>query len=145
MSVNFLILLSFITGVAQADSLFTPNLNARARAMGGTSISYMKGADALFYNAAGLARVEGYSLKIADANVGASKNSQRLVDQGFSSSSSLTAADIQGLYGQTYFAEGSAQSGMVFPYFGFGAYSSNYTTEVFNNPVFPSFNVDFMS
>ena len=145
MSLKIIFLTVALTSTSQADSLFTPNLNARSRAMGGTSIAFARGADALFYNAAALARVEGYSLKIADANVGASKNSQRLIDQGFASSSSLTAADLQGLYGETYFAEASAQSGMVFPFFGFGAYSSNYTSEIFNNPVFPTFNVDFQS
>ncbi|MBC7457968.1 MAG: hypothetical protein H7235_06795, partial [Bdellovibrionaceae bacterium] len=145
MPVIFLIFISFMASYARADSIFTPNLNARARAMGGTSIAYAHGADALFYNAAALARVEGYSLKIADANVGASKNSQRLIDQGFSSSVPLTSQNLQSLYGENYFAEGSAQSGMVFPFFGFGGYSSNYTTEIFNNPVFPTFNISFMS
>jgi hypothetical protein len=145
MPLIILIFISLLTTAAQADSLFTSNLNARARAMGGTSIAYARGADALFYNAAALARVEGYSLKLADANVGASKNSQRLADQRFSSADPLTPADLQGLFGETYFAEASAQTGMVFPYFGFGAYSANHTTEVFSNPVFPTFNVDFMS
>ncbi len=135
----------FLVSYAEADSLFTPNLNARARAMGGTSIAYARGADALFYNAAALSKVEGYTLKIADANLAASTNSQRLADQTFSSSGPVTPSSLQGLYGQTYFAEASAQSGMVFPYFGFGAYSSNYVTEIFNNPVYPTFNVDFMS
>ncbi len=145
MSIKIILLPLFFISMAQADSLFTPNLNARGRAMGGTSISYAKGVDALFYNAAALARVEGYSLKIADANVGVSKNSQRLLDQRFSNGDPLTPASLQSLYGETYFAEASAQSGMVFPNFGFGAYSSNYTSEVFNNPVFPTFNVDFLS
>lgn len=145
MPLIFFILILSLTSLAQADSVFTPNLNARSRAMGGTSIAFARGADALFYNAAALARVEGYSLKIADANVGASKNSQRLADQGFSSSDPLTSSALQDLYGETFFAEGSAQTGMVFPYFGVGAYSANHITEVFNNPVFPTFNVDFMS
>lgn len=145
MSIKIILFTLLIASFSKADSLFTPNLNARSRAMGGTSIAFARGADALFYNAAALARVEGYSLKIADGNVGASKNSQRLLDQRFSSSDPVTPASLQGLYGETYFAEASAQSGMVFPYFGFGAYSSNYTTEIFNNPVFPTFNVDFLS
>ena len=145
MSIKFFILISFFVFHAEADSLFTPNLNARARAMGGTSIAYTQGVDALFYNAAALSKVEGYTLKIADANLGTSKNSQRLVDQAFSSTSPATAGGLQSLYGETFFAEASTQSGMVFPYFGFGAYSSNYVSETFNNPVFPTFNVDFLS
>lgn len=120
-------------------------MNARARAMGGTSIATARGVDALFNNAAGLARVEGYSFKIIGANVGASTNSQRLIDQAKESESALTASSLQGLFGETYFAETSVQSGMVIPFFGVGAYSSNYTTEIFNNPVFPTFNVDFFS
>lgn len=139
------VFLFFQSSWAQASSLYTPNLNSRTRAMGGTSIGYVKGVDALFNNAASLARVDGFSLKIADVNVGASKNSQRLIDQGFGSGNPISAADLQSLFGETYFSEVSAQTGMVFPRFGFGIYSTNTVSEVFNNPVFPTFNVDFLS
>ncbi len=120
-------------------------MNARARAMGGTNITTARGVDALFNNASYLSRVEGYSFKILGANVAASSNSQRLLDQQQNGGDPLTAESLQGLYGETYFVESSLQAGMVFPYFGFGVYSSNYTTEIFNNPVFPTFNVDFLS
>lgn len=142
MPVIFLILFSLLFSITvQAQSLFTPGLSSRSRAMGGTSIATARGVDALFYNTSALAKVEGYSFKILNGNVGASQNSQRLVDQ----SGALTAADLQDLYGETYFAEITAQTGMVFPFFGVGAYSSNHTAEVFNNPVFPTFSVDFLS
>lgn len=145
MPIIILIIVTVFSMHAQAQSFFTPNQTARMRAMGGTSVATARGVDGLFHNAAALARVEGYSLRIIGANAGASQNSQHLLDQNFSSGSALTASDLQALYGNTYFAEASAQSGMVFPNFGFGAYSSNYTMETFNNPVFPTFNVDFMS
>ena len=39
----------------------------------------------------------------------------------------------------------NARSGFVFPYWGAGAYSTNYINETFSNPVFPTFNVEFIS
>ncbi len=142
------ILTTFIfiyTQFVSANDLFIPHQSSRARAMGGTIISDANGLDALFFNAAALSRVEGYVFDIAKVNAGASQNSQRLLDQTKSSGSTLAASDLQNLYGETFFAEASAHSGMVIPRFGIAAYSHSYVSEVFNNPVFPTFNINLVS
>lgn len=145
---KYFIFIFVVSSIAQAqvNHLFQPGLSTRSRAMGGTSIAFARGTDALFYNPAALAKVEGYSFKILGTHLGASTNSQRLVDQmGSGSGSTISPSDLLGLYGNTYFAEASLMSGMVFPYFGAGAYSYNYTAEKFNDPVFPTFDVNFFS
>lgn len=137
--------LILMTCSLQARVLYQPGQSTRSIAMGGTSIAFVRGVDAMFYNPAALARVEGFSFTMAEVQAAYSKNSTRLVDQANSSGGSLTAADINQLYGQTFFADISLRGGVVLPNVGVGAYSNNYVHEVFNNPVFPTYNVDFVS
>lgn len=141
--VFFLIL--FLGQIGFADSMYNLHLNARSQAMGGTSIAYTSGVDALFQNASALSKIDGYVFDIARVNAAASTNSQRLLDQMKNQGSTLSAADLQGLYGENYFADISAHSGMVIPRFGFAFFSNNFMTEVFNNPVYPTFNINFLS
>lgn len=141
----FLIFIFGISTTIKAAGLFQSGLNSRAQAMGGAHVGYVRGVDALFFNPAALAQVEGYSLLIANANVAASQNSQRLLDQMNNQGQALNSGQLTELYGNTYFAEVSAYSGMVFPSFGFGVFSNNHVVEVFNNPVYPTFHVDFTS
>jgi hypothetical protein len=145
---KFFILIFFISyfpGKVYSRVLFQPFQSSRAMGMGGTSISFVRGIDALYLNAAALARIEGYSFTLGEASVGYGKNSQRLVDQYKTTAANLAAADLTQLYNNTFFVEASAKSGMVFPYFGIGAYSSNHIHETFLDSTIPSFNVDFVS
>ena len=141
------ILLSFlfISSLCSAKALYQPMMSTRNWGMGGTGVASTRGVDALFVNPAALARTEGYSFTLFEAQPTAGTNSQRLIDQSQNMGSNLASADLSGLYGQTFFADVSAKSGMVFPYFGFAFYSSNRMSETFNDPVFPTFNVDFVS
>lgn len=139
------IFLIFLAVETKAQALFTQGLNTRSRAMGGAQIAFARGTDALFYNPAALALVNNYGFTLANLNVGASKNSKRLVEQMANSGGNISATDLDDLYGKTFFAEISAHSGMVFPFFGFGAYSSNYVLEEFSNPVYSTVHLDFIS
>jgi hypothetical protein len=141
----FFISIIFLADLLFAQVPFVPHLSSRSRAMGGTVSGYVNGVDALFHNPAALYKVEGYVFDIGKVNAAASTNSQRLLDQTSSSTSSLGAADLQALYGETFFSEVSAHSGMVIPRFGFAVFSQNYISEVFNNPVFPTFTTHFLS
>lgn len=145
-SILFLSLaLTVFSTFADARILYQPLQTTRSMGMGGTGIAFTRGVDALFVNPAALARVEGYSFTIAEAQAAAGKNSQRLVDQMENNGGTISATDLNDLYGQTFFADASAKSGMVIPYFGVGAYSSNYFHETFSDPVYPTFDVDFVS
>lgn len=139
----FIFFFSFMT---QAHSLYQVGQSTRSVAMGGTYIAFVRGVDSLFYNAAALARVEGFSFTLAEIQPAAGFNAQSMADD-FSGggSGTMTAADLDDLYGNTYVVDVNARGGMVFPYFGFGAFSSNYLKQKFNNPVFPTYNVDFTS
>lgn len=137
--------MALFSELAFAKILFQPGQTTRSLGMGGTYIAFARGVDALFYNAAALARNDGFSFTLAEIQPSISTNAQRLADQSQGSGSSTTAGDLDDLYGKTFFIDVNARSGFVFPYWGAGAYSTNYITESFSNPVFPTFNVEFIS
>lgn len=143
MKIFFICLMMTLPSLAK--TLYQPMQSTRNLGMGGTGVAYTRGVDALFVNPAALARAEGYSFTLIEIQPAAGTNSQRLIDQAQNLGSSLASADLSGLYGQTFFADVSAKSGMVFPNFGFAFYSTNQMSETFNDPVFPTFNVDFVS
>lgn len=144
---NHLALLFFIlvAEAALAKILFQPGQTTRSLAMGGTYVSFARGVDALYYNAAALARNEGFTFTLVELQPAISKNAQRLADQSQGNGSPTTASDLTGLYGKTFSIDVNARSGFVFPYWGVGFYSTNYINESFSNPVFPTFNVEFIS
>lgn len=125
--------------------LYQPFQATRALGMGGTSIAYVRGVDSLFLNSAALARVEGYSFTIGEATAAYGTNSKRIIDQYNAASANFAAADLAPLYNNTFFADASAKTGMVFPYFGMGAYSSNFLYETFLDASIPTFSTDFVS
>lgn len=128
---------------AEARELYQPGLPSRCLAMGGVCISQVKGAQALFLNPAALNKVEGFDFIIAQLKAGVSKDAVDFSSQF--SGSDFTASDINNLYGKTLMADLDARTAFVMPNFGFGAYSNNYTTMKFNDPTFPTFNMNFIS
>lgn len=142
--INFI--LFFLSSLsAQAVELYQQGPSARSLAMGGTYISFVRGADALFHNPAALARVEGFDFIVAQVQGAYSKDAKRFVDQAQNNGAPITLADLNKFYGLNSFADITARSGFVMPYFGVGFYSSNYILESFNNPPFPTFNATFIS
>ena len=138
------LILFFLSQSVFAIDLYQPGLTARQNAMGGTSIADSRGVDALFYNPAALTKVDGFALNIVTLSPTISTNAKDLYNK-LSGSSNFSAADVNGLYGNDYFTEVAAHGGIVFPYFGVGAYSNNTGLQSFNNPSFPTYHVDFIS
>lgn len=135
--------LFFLSVNVWAIDFYQPGLQVRCLAMGGTCMSHVQGASSLFFNPAALARVEGFDFIIAQMQAGVSKDTIDFSSQF--QGSSFTAADLNNLYGKTLAADVTARSGFVMPNFGFGVYSNNYTVMKFNDPSFPTFNMNFIS
>lgn len=126
-----------------ADELNQPGLQTRCFAMGSTCASHLRGASALFFNPAALARVEGFDFIIAQAQAGVSKDAVDFSSQF--QGGTFAAADLAKVYGKNLGAEVTARSGFVMPNFGFGVFSNNSTNMQFSDPTFPTFNMSFMS
>lgn len=140
-----LFILIFICSLqATAIELYQMGQSTRSLGMGGTGLATARGTDALFFNPAALARLNGFSLNLITIGPAISSNAVDLQNQ-FSGSSSFTAADLNQLYGKKIFSDITGYTGFVIPYFGFGGYSNNTLLMSFNNPSFPTFNVDFVS
>ncbi len=126
---------------AQARVLYQQLQSTRSLGMGGTAITMVRGADAVFINPAALTLNEGYSFTIGEISAAAGVSDGKVPSQ----SSTLSSSDLSSFYGNTLFSDASAKSGMAFPNFGFGVYSSNFIHLRFDDPVFPTFNFDFVS
>jgi hypothetical protein len=144
--VRVLFIILILSQYSIARELYQSGLPPRCMAMGGTCISHIRGSQALFFNAATLARVEGFDMTLGQFTAGASKDAQSYVDAiQNNSGNTLSINDVQGLYGKTLTADVAARSSIVMPFFGFGVYSQNYLIETFSNPTFPTFNMNYIS
>lgn len=139
----FSLVLIFSVVQAQAAELYQPGLPSRCLAMGGVCISQVRGAQGLFLNPATLAKVQGFDFILAQANVGASKDAYDFAKQF--QGSTFQASDFNQLYGKILAADIDARSGFVMPNLGFGVYSNNYTNMQFNDPTYPTFDMNFIS
>ncbi|AZZ37641.1 hypothetical protein CIK05_12830 [Bdellovibrio sp. qaytius] len=139
-----LFLTSFLSQPAFAIELYQMGQSTRSVGMGGTAIAFARGTDALFNNPAALARVNGFSLNIITFGPAVSTNAADVADS-MSGSSGFTASDVNNLYGKQIFSDVTGRTGVVIPYVGVGGYSNNTLLMSFNNPSFPTFNVDFTS
>lgn len=140
---QWIVTLILFSSYASAVELYQPGLSTRCYAMGGTCISHVHGADSIFFNPAVVARTEGFDFILAQAEVGASKDAVDFAQQF--QGSTFTSSDLNNVYGKNLTADISARAGFVMPYFGFGVYSNNYTAMQFNDPTFPTFNMNFIS
>lgn len=143
---NLLAAILFIAISTEARELYQAGLPPRCMAMGGTCIAHVHGSQGMFFNAATLARVEGFDLSLFQFSAAVSANAQNYVNAVQNNSgNTITASDLQDLYGKTISVDVSARSGLAIPYFGVGIYSTNYMTETFNNPAYPTFNLNYIS
>lgn len=144
LQILFFILL-YLSGLScQAIDLYQAGLSTRSVGMGGTSIAFARGTDALFFNPAALARVEGFTFNLVTFGPAISTNAQSLYDE-LAGSAVVSGSTVNQLYGKQFFTDITAYGGLVIPYVGVGAYSNNSLLQSFNNPSFPTFNVDFVS
>lgn len=140
---RYILPILFLSFSVSAEELYQPGLQARCFAMGGTCVSHVRGASALFFNPAALAMVEGFDFIIAETQAGVSKDAIDFASQ--LQGSTFAATDLNNLYGKTLTADITARSGFAMPNFGFGVFSNNYTNMQFSDPTFPTFNMNFIS
>ncbi|MES2801550.1 MAG: hypothetical protein V4654_03580 [Bdellovibrionota bacterium] len=138
------LLILFFSNPSFAIELYQMGQSTRSVGMGGTGIAFARGTDALFNNPAALAKVNGFSLKIITFGPAVSTNAKDVADS-MSGSDDFDQSDINELYGKQIFSDITGYTGLVIPYVGVGGYSNNTMLMSFNNPSFPTFNVDFTS
>ena len=130
-----------------AKELYQQGLSARYWGMGGTSVAFARGVDALYLNPAALAKTDGIVLNFVNFSASLSTNSISLKDKlsVTNGSGSISLSDLNSLYGENIFLDVTAYGGVAIPYFAVGAYSNNTTLQSFSNPSNPTYNVNLIS
>lgn len=138
----FFVIIFLSSFQVSAIELYQMGLSTRSQGMGGTSVAFARGTDAIFNNPAALSHVNGFSLNLITFGPAVSTNAQDMAE-GFDDD--FDAADVNELYGKQIFSEISGYGGLVVPYVGVGAYSNNTLLMSFSNPSFSTVNIDFTS
>lgn len=134
-----------LCNVSFASELVQQGPGTRSMAMGGTQISFVTGAEAVFINPASLSQMKGFDFLIAQLQVGWSLDAHRLIDQYKDASTTLGPSDLNNLYNKTHYADATIRSAFATPYITVGTYSSNYIMEIFRDPSSPTYNAHFIS
>ena len=119
---------------ATTQELFEINNSVRALGMGNAYVSTVDNHEALFYNPAGLSKVDSVRVTIMGLQLGANGGDVAQAYQDFQSSNSFSNK-IQNLYGRKIWAGGGARAAIVAPNFGFMIYNNS---DVFLRPQNPA-------
>lgn len=141
---NF-ILITLILGSlqARAGAILEMNQSIRSLGMGGVYTAIVNNTDALFYNPAALARVEGLQWHVANADVAI--NGLDILNDVKSVSSVSTPSDYNQFFGKDIWLRAGGTTALAMPYFGVGAYSDSQADLQLHNPAFPQFDTNFTS
>lgn len=134
-------ILSFLVATpAVAANVYNVNTSVRALGMGNAYLGVVRDADSLFYNPAGLARVSGLNLLIADVKIGA--NGQEVLETVDDVQGSADFGDtVRSLYGDHVWLGAGAKSAFTMPYFGVSVYDSLDAQLDVNNPMYPNLDI----
>ncbi len=143
---SFFLILS--ANISKAAELLEMNTSVRALGMGNAYTAVVADKDSLFYNPAGLAKVEGINWSIA--NMYAGVNGEDVYDsyQGFADADAGTTAfatQVKSLFGKNIWIGGGAKTAFTVPYLGVAAYDSLTGSAYLSNPAYPNMNVNFIN
>ncbi len=127
-----------------AGQIFEMNTSVRALGMGNAYMGVVKDADSLFYNPAGLNRVQGFNWLIVDPRAGASgyevfEDVKKIQDD------EKFEEAVRDLYGDHVWAGVGLKSAITVPHFGAAVYNHLDASVDVNNPVYPNLDVSVMN
>ncbi len=142
-----LALLFFIAFVwsdaGECKEIFETAQSTRALGMGNAFVGVVDDGEALLYNPAGLAKVNGMQWTVLGVGLAASGTGATSIaskaDQYQSSS------DLEKFYGDQVWLGAHGKSLFAIPYFGFGLYDSGSASFLARNPAYPSLNVNYIN
>ncbi len=137
------VILVFIPNESLARELYSRHTSVRALGMGGAFIPLARGADALYFNPAGLARTTEVTLTPLKLRAGV--NGVDAYEDAEDFDSDNFADTLRNFYGDTLWLGGGATVGLSMPYFAAAIYDSFNVSADLSNPALPSFEVDFVN
>jgi hypothetical protein len=138
----FFSLTFFNSAWAQSQGpLYERPRTARSLGMGGMFIPIVNDTDALLYNPAALAKVQGINFHLIEAGVSA--NGKEAYDIYKDLGDLNDPNTYNGLFGKRLWAEVTGKTAVAVPYFGFGYYTDYDVSLELHNPGFPTFETYF--
>lgn len=134
-------LLFLCTSVAQAKPLRETYTSVRAMGMGNAYTVLVADGDSLFYNPAGLAKVEGVTWNILDPSIGLGGLASYEAFRSFQSGGNV-ADFLQDMYGKQFWTHLQLKSTIAIPGFAAGIFGAADSSMQLNNPAYSSFNVN---
>lgn len=135
--IGLLSLFLALASPAFASEIYEYNQSLQSLGMGGVRILRPNDPGSMLVNPAVLAWNQGFSWDIFD--IGTGFNLSAATDAA--SFSNISASNLSALYGKPLWVGAGGNTTLVFPNFGFSAYTAASTSTILNNPAFP--NMDF--
>lgn len=133
------LILTFATPGIFADEILEPNISVKALGMGNAYISHAKGHDAIFYNPAGFASMQGFQWRVTGLNLGL--NGLDVYDEYrdiVDSSENDLPGVLSGLYGQPIWSRLDLQTSISFGSLMIGGFGRSNVGFILQNPALPS-------
>lgn len=129
---------------AHAGELVESFTSVRALGMGNAYTAVVKDKDSLFYNPAGLAKVQGFNFTLLGLKVGADGSDiVQTVQEG--QKSDKYADTLRKLYGKNIWVGFGGLSAITIPGFGVAAYDHGEVAANLTNPAFPNLNFRYIN
>jgi hypothetical protein len=137
LQIIFFILASIVEVRVYAKELVDAYVSVRALGMGNAYGPIVKGSNSLFYNPAGISRIEGYNWQLFELYGGLDGEQALAAAQALSANSS----DLSSLLGQRLWIGGGGKTSIFTPGFAAAYYTSGYLQLDMTNPALPNMNI----
>jgi hypothetical protein len=134
LGLSFAVFAAVCRSYAGSQELFEINNSVRALGMGNAFVSIVDDKDSLFYNPAGLGKVDSVRVTLVGLSAGANGIEGPKLVQDLQDSSKF-AETVQSVYGKKYWAGGGARAAVVLPNYGFMVYNN---VDAFARPMNPA-------
>ena len=118
--------------------------SVRALGMGNAYTAIVDNSDAMFYNPAGLSRVEGINWRLLDPQIGLNGLEAFEKAQNFSDDGTDLAQFLNDLYGTKIWSHAGLNSLITLPGIGLGVFGAADVDLNLSNPAFPNLNLNYV-
>ncbi len=140
----FLVFILIFSAKLHAGAFQEMYTSVRALGMGNAYTAVVNDSDSMFYNPAGLSRVEGINWNFLDPQIGLNGLTALEKAQAFADSGTDLSAFLNELYGTNIWVHAGVKSIITLPNVGFGVFGAADVDLNLSNPAFPNLNLNYV-